>query len=393
MTETKHEIHKANLPKLQERVAKLARKARRYGLPEPSLVVEQEITRERLDDLGHRTGYVDPVLIVRLTGEISRLEGGWRLIAIVDHRGEINERGYLISQLPWTINDGIEVPENYRTDKPWCDHCQTQRYRTDTFVLLNDAGEWKRVGRQCLKNYTGDQSARRYATYLYDLQALDFAEYREIESQKSYLDTKGFLAITAAFIEKFGWVSRGAAQKNPKLVSTADDALDYLYNGHDEVEIDETHEAQAEQAVAWLEETLGSQDKLNDYEWNLVVAASRDYTALKHVGLVASLIPTWKRRDKKLASENGNPSQHQGEIKERLDLVLTVTKRVDLDSDWGVYRITIMTDENENVYVWKTGKFLEEDTTYKIRGTVKEHEDYNGIAQTILTRCKFEEVS
>ena len=143
MTETKvdnvYEIHKSNLWRLEERVAKLVRKAKKYGLPEPTLEITGESTRKVVDPVTHfDTGYTQPIVYVRLTGEVPKLEGGWSLIAIVDHRGEPKDRGWLICQIPWTVDDGIEVPENYRHDDPVCDHCKTQRYRTDTFVLQSD---------------------------------------------------------------------------------------------------------------------------------------------------------------------------------------------------------------------------------------------------------------
>ena len=41
--------------------------------------------------------------------------------------------------------------------------------------------------------------------------------------------------------------------------------------------------------------------------------------------------------------------------------------------------------------VWKTNNHLDEcinSCVYSIKGTIKEHKEFNGIRQTILTRCK-----
>lgn len=53
----------------------------------------------------------------------------------------------------------------------------------------------------------------------------------------------------------------------------------------------------------------------------------------------------------------------------------------------GIYKFN---DENGNVIVWKTAcrDDLEEGNTYNITGTIKDHSDYKGEKQTILTRCK-----
>ena len=49
-----------------------------------------------------------------------------------------------------------------------------------------------------------------------------------------------------------------------------------------------------------------------------------------------------------------------------------------------------MKNEQGNVLVWKTSKSLNinEEEKFIITGTVKEFNAYDGIKQTILTRCK-----
>ena len=392
------EIHKSNLWRLEERVARLARKARKYGLPEPTLEITGEGTRKIVDPRDHMdTGYVQPVVYVRLTGEVPRLEGGWSLIAIVDHRGEPGDRGWLVSQIPWTVDDGIEVPEHYRHEEPTCDHCQTQRQRSDTFILRSDDGEWKRVGRQCMKDYLRDQSARVYASYLYDLHSIRFEDYREIESRKSYFDTRSLLIVAAAMIEEYGWSSRRDENMDPiRVLSTASRAMNHFYKKDKDLVIGSNHESQVDEALAWLEEGIGSKDEgdLSGYEWNLLVAASRDYTALKHTGIVVSLLRAHQRAQIQADDENGKDSEHMGDVGKREDFLLTVVRRMDIEV--GAYvgnytdtmRITVMEDDNGNVFVWRTtAKKLEEGQRYAVRGTIKEHGDYQGTKQTILTRC------
>lgn len=47
-------------------------------------------------------------------------------------------------------------------------------------------------------------------------------------------------------------------------------------------------------------------------------------------------------------------------------------------------------DENGNTIVWKTSSFqqINEGETYEIKGKIKEHSEYKGDKQTVLTRCK-----
>ena len=83
-----------------------------------------------------------------------------------------------------------------------------------------------------------------------------------------------------------------------------------------------------------------------------------------------------------------DPSQYVGNIGDRLELMLTVQRVIDLDGYYGISHMHVMTDPDENVFVWTTAsKKWEAGKTYHIRGTVKEHRTYRNIQQTCLTRC------
>jgi hypothetical protein len=81
-----------------------------------------------------------------------------------------------------------------------------------------------------------------------------------------------------------------------------------------------------------------------------------------------------------------------------MDLELVVVRRLDIAVEpYGrpyseypdIMKIHIMEDDDGNVYVWRTlAEKMAEGRTYKVRGTVKEHGEYNGTKQTVLTRCK-----
>lgn len=402
LTEITFEVHKSNQWKLEHRIEKMNKKAKRYGLPEIEMEIVDEGTRKRIDPVTFMpTGYVDPVIYVKLSGTIPPLDGGWELIAIIDHVGEPGDRGWLISQIPWTVDEGIEVPEHYRTDDPYCDHCQTKRSRSMTFVIRSEDGEWKRVGRQCLKDYTQGHSAAQYAWYLNDLHAIRDDDYRSIQSSKSYFDTKEFLIVCAALIEMYGWTSKRDESMDPYTrTSTASRAMNHFYKEDEDLEITDRHEAKALEALAWLEETIGQKpdDELNGYQYNLLIAGTREYTATKHAGIVASLISAYERSKmtKETRERQAAESEYQGEVGKRDDFILKVVRRFDMErgsySGYGtdVVRLTIMEDDNGNVFLWRTTAVcLEEgEKFYKVRGTVKAHDEYQGTKQTVLTRCK-----
>lgn len=390
MTEKRYEIPAENLGKLQKRFDQLARKAEKLGFPPPELkVLGERFVEEKKLIQGEWLGawITRKVFDIEIEGQSPKLEG-WSLVAVIDHFTSGQRGVNLIRRFPHL--DEIEIPDEYRTTDQRCEHCNLLRYRKDTFALLNEDGEWKLVGRQCLKDFTGHKSPEalaRWASRLHDLLIDAQEDDWSGEWITHYLKLDDYLAIVAWVIDEYGWTSRTKAREDFTLLSTADRALhpDTLK----EASTAEFKELVAE-VIKWSREELATKDRLNDYEWNLVASLAEDYFHQKNAGLAASSIMAYKKAQG-LLNENGNGpvSQHQGEVGERIDRVLTIEKRLDLDSHWGVYRITIMSDEAGNVYVWKTNsQKLAEGETYKVRGTVKEHDQYNGTAQTVLARCK-----
>lgn len=82
-------------------------------------------------------------------------------------------------------------------------------------------------------------------------------------------------------------------------------------------------------------------------------------------------------------------SEYVGEIKERLrDLKVTVTSCRTFDSYYGTSTV-ILFSCGENELVWMTSSPVEVSVGEEIylTGTVKSHDEYNGVKQTKLTRC------
>lgn len=81
-------------------------------------------------------------------------------------------------------------------------------------------------------------------------------------------------------------------------------------------------------------------------------------------------------------------SEFVGEIGERLDLMLTVKKAIEVNGAFGSSTIHIMEDECGNEFMWSTAaKSWAEGTVKHVRGTVKDHRIYRNSKQTVLTRC------
>jgi superfamily I DNA/RNA helicase len=79
-----------------------------------------------------------------LKEEVARLRiMGWSLVGILHHIG-----GTVCSDMY-----GERVPDEMRELGPDCQHCNEKKRRKDTFILRNEAGEHKQVGRTCLQKF------------------------------------------------------------------------------------------------------------------------------------------------------------------------------------------------------------------------------------------------
>lgn len=77
-----------------------------------------------------------------------------------------------------------------------------------------------------------------------------------------------------------------------------------------------------------------------------------------------------------------------GEIGDRIEFELKIKKAITLTGMYGISTMHVMEDENGNTFIWTTAsKTLEVGTTYRMKGTIKDHKEYKGVKQTVLTRC------
>lgn len=99
----------------------------------------------------------------------------------------------------------------------------------------------------------------------------------------------------------------------------------------------------------------------------------------------------WKDKSEIEAQKEYEPSASEwvGEVGERIEKVFHFDKLV-----WrgaGVAGKTsymwLMSDEDGNAYKWSTSCYYEEGDAVKLRATVKDHSEYKGTKQTVVTRC------
>lgn len=358
------------IPSMIEKFEAVAKRAKRLGKGSIVWTLGETFTRQERMPFADKP--VDRLLRkVEVTFEVPVI-GGWEVLGVLlrpamDGRAVFQGWDDVTIPTAWLDRDVCGV----------CDHCGTKRRRNFTVILANDAGELKKVGSACLKDFTGHNptSALFGATL--------FGELREIfqmipapGSNQSW-DLIDFLAQTVAQIRMVGWVpaSLREAGKAP--------TVDAVTEGRAPVASEED-ELKAAKVAAWAK---GLNRGSNDYLNNVRAVATDGYVTLKTAGVTASMVAAYDRDHEVKPSST---SEFVGKVGDRGNYEVTLVGMSAFHGYYGngmVYRF--LSGQNEMVW-FASGEGLGDKVkcgdNLTVKGTVKKHEVRNGRKQTVLNR-------
>jgi hypothetical protein len=382
-----YRIPESNMGWLREKIEKLAARAKKLGSP-PITLETHEYEDEEQED-----GSIIRYWNVTIEGEAPRLKG-WRFVGKIVFTPE----GNVLQTLPEQEEYG-DVPEWFRTCEPWCDHCDLNRLRITTYIVANEEEEYKQIGSTCLADFTGHanpewivQTAKLIWEATAECQEAEGFDPDYVGGQGHYLSTERYLSMVAACVRENGWVPRS---KRDYAHPTADEAISQMFyrqyiEPRHRIDPGEEDIAVAKETIEWAREDLSKRERLSDYEWNLSITLADSVMPWRLNGIAASAISVYKREKERLATLGG--SEYQGEVGKRTTFRgLTLISIYSFEGGYGVTNLHKFQDAEGNILVWFTGKRLEEDAVYGGKATVKKHDEYKGVKQTTLTRCKFEE--
>ena len=381
-----------NIEDLRRKVATISKKAAKHGVT-ITFAELGEVIKEVKND----RGYLVPRKFVEVEAEGEAKFEGWVFAGTIEH----TECGNILR----SVSDEHKIPERYRDAKPYCEHCKTMRYRKDTYIVYNEeTGEFKQVGKTCLKEYTNGLSVEMAALVLQYEKEVEEARDHVSGGYFKFFEVTEVSKYFAEALHKFGWASSSSFD------STKARGMDFYYYDRGELfpleeerveaekklsgfDKDHVSDEYVEAALQWARDWDGHE--YNDYRDNLKVIASMKYCEYKHLGYLASLFMSYDKaverevkRMARAASKAG--SQYIANVGDRITVSIKSGKCLtSWETDYGVTFLYEFITEDGNVIIWKTGKYLDEEaTTSTIKGTVKAHNEFNGVKQTELTRCK-----
>lgn len=366
---------------VSKKLDRLAKKANAYGIQfsystsaEHSQLVRvlavDPVTQTQAEVSRHTVAAVD--FEVECDGLICA--NGWTVRAKVEH----GDKGNIV-----TAFGGYKAKPEWYTVAPNCDHCQTNRYRGVTFFVEHEDGSMRQVGRTCLKEYTGISPAT--AALWAEVQDLvdrgvdctceEGAEWRPAPMY----EVLGILAHAADVVREFGY------RKSSEPGSTRERVLKRVV---DHEQPSEAGLAEAREVIDWL--IAMDPDEASDLEHNCITLALSGYAKLQHFGLLAYMPVDHRCRIERQAQQEAAAarSEYVGEVGQRITLkAATVALLSSWDGYYGTTWLYKIVDESGNVFIWKASQLFSAEEGATIRATVKDHNERDGVKQTIVIRC------
>lgn len=387
----KHTIYASQAQEATKRLDRIAKKAAKYNVPFSYTVSEEHPQKVVVKVIGPdcRTAetihtYTVAAVDIDINCESFIRANGWTVCAKIEH----GDQGNIVT--PYGFE---QVDKSWYTAPARCDHCGTNRARAVTFMCRHEDGQVRQVGSSCLKDYTGIAPSM----------AILFAEITDIfpstmdctEDEfaarggvKMY-DVAEVLAFACDAVKANGYI------KSDYPNSTRSQVAERI-KAH--TEATEASKAKAEAIIDWLTHLLDEQPDFIGIERDCVALAKSGWAKMHHFGRLAYMPVAYDRyMERKQAEEQKeaaaaaarSSSDFVGNVGERISFMADTAKLV---TSWTtIYGSTYLykfTDMAGNVYIWKASRTIREKPGLVITGTVKEHSTYDGIKQTVLTRCK-----
>jgi hypothetical protein len=402
-----YKIPESRLEELRNGLQSINKRAAKLGVqPVEFDVGEYEIVEVKVK--GSQKPRLVKYFHVTIIGETPRI-GGWEFCAAIDHTYGV-DAGNIIKSVP-----GIKVPAKYRSLEAVCEHCGKNRKRNKTYLLRSD-DEWKQVGSTCLKDFVGSAARDPNSLAAYCELLVRWLEGVELSERDDdgYGFGSGFvydnldrvLAITVLVIKDNGWVSRQTAKDSFSPVAATSDIVAGLLYGKEEVEISDEAWAKARAAIAWGVEI--AEDVDSNYLHNVRVLCRAGVVGFRELGLAASIIQAFDRAQEKERKRARPESNWFGTVDKREVFRLKVVGVSYSDGYYGLTTIVRFEDEAGNDAIWFSSstphcasieqvdgvdalvnheiEHADDDVLY-VRATVKEHGQYHGRKQTVLSRC------
>lgn len=340
---------------------------------------------------------------VSLIGDAPTIEG-YRFVATVDLMGE----NPMVRAQPYAGD--VDLSRFHDTDGH-CDHCNTTRGRKDVLVLEEVAtGNLIQIGRNCAADFFRTTDIKGM------LACADWASaYGNITDTtlkfSPTVSVSHLYTVAAAVVRTFGWVHDRETTHANGLVSTKNRVWSNLFpwvgmKPEDIVKVTTADIQEAAIVMEWLDDNFLSVPvgESSDFQRNVQAAVegqdSVPYVRQKNLNYLIWGIAGYQRDLQKDAADRAraaatakaaDTSAFVGTVGKRVEMCMTLVFKRGFDSAYGIKYLQKFEDADGNQIVWwgtnDTSAHTLVGEQYVFKATIKAHEHYDGVAQTVVTRA------
>lgn len=310
---------------------------------------------------------------------------------------------------------GFIVPSKYFTVNPCtCDYCKTNRKRNKTYLVVNrETGEWKQLGKECLKLFVTGIDVDAIATFeSFIKEAEDAANPRDeffYNKRFRFVKVADALALACAVYRERGYLATRDVAGNSndlcnKNIVQRKLAQQYGYDS-DFLNISNSARSEIDEITVKTDTAIAKEDtevavemvkRFPDepYYNNLKVIVENEYIPLNKLGLLVSIPKAIDRyEDEKKKQEEKErlaaESDYLGSVGEKISVNFVSGREVACcETQFGLLHIYEFKDANGDVVVWKSSSSKNIPESGVVTGTVKAHKEYDGVKQTVILRAK-----
>lgn len=384
-------IHESLYPDLMKKLNRIARKCERYG---NAYGIEQTGEEYRKDSQGNMHRFI----MVSVDG--TAIVNGWEFVATLDlsHTG-----GNVVRNA-----SGTPVPERFRHTPNVCEHCGTSRKRNNLYVIRNvETNEYRQVGGDCLMSYTSGLNLEYVTSWMDGITELKRRSGAFTSGGECYIETERVMSLAVSIIEKAGYFNADSRLSTRSMVCTMlrNDAYASTLEKRVKLLNDELAAYRFDVAFSASDFTTDNSKrvhaimdyykKMNDnseFVHNVQAILSDDYVSYRDLGYICYLPQGYaKHVEQETAKTKHLINRHFGEVGKRYKGIAIEDVRTagGYWTDYGYTYVYDITVQDGTILTWKTSKKVEGDLN-TIDFTVKEHGEYKGNPQTLVTRCKLQ---
>ena len=346
------------------------------------------------------------------------LDEKWQFVAFLESR----DSGILING--WNTESHAEYLAKFKTNiSLYCEHCGKLRELKYAVVVRNkETGEYKTLGKQCLKKYTGSLSVERierkyesvfngiryirdtYCSYIGNPHC--FEKSFVIRVAKAVLNSFRYMSGNKA-IEVNAIPTRAIVEEVISLLfsnhdfgdlptNPVDDMIETAYNRNSNFKADIDNIRKDMEGIE-ADELAKIVDFINKKHYdestfsnNIRVVFGNFYVDVrKDLGILVYGIFEYLESLKSKETFSDYVSDYVGNVGDKISFTIADVQSTGREDFYGnyIYYHTFK-DDKGNVIIWKTQKVVtREDIGKTIKGTIKDHTEYKNIKQTYITRC------